>query len=342
MKAFQRGEVQAARALFLQADTAKHAPPITYNIGRCEEMLDHPQAAVDAYEAYVAEAGEAGEYTPAASVALVQIKRRAVQLIVESDPSGANAIVDGRTLAARTPTSVYVTPGRHLVQISFSLGNDRWNDEQSVEANVPGKTERVRLVRTKSAEELSPKAVESEEAKPHGLLGEVGFDIAVLQALGNSTRVYRGGVGEETKIFGLGFGFHGAVGYAITPRFEILFRGFAYIGSEGTPPTFAWGAGPAFSYRLSRDVWIGGGVFGGQATTCRGDCSPNGTIPGRAWGTDLVFAPQLDLSIAVLTMSYGQWVVSVSPSIYVASAPPVGEGDNHMLMIPVSFGLRTF
>src|SRR5262245_59644132 len=122
--AFQNGDFETALAKFREAEAQKPAPAITYNIARTLEQLERPQAAVAAYEAYVAAAGENGEFTSASTLAIAQIKARSTRLRIESQPPGASVVLDGEKLDEKTPTSVLVPRGTHVIELEL----DGWKE----------------------------------------------------------------------------------------------------------------------------------------------------------------------------------------------------------------------
>ena len=92
--------------------------------------------------------------------------------------------------------------------------------------------------------------------------------------------------------------------------------------------------GIAFSVRALPSLWIGAGFLGGRATIHE-VVQDNKTY---RYDTDYVFSPQLEVSYAVLTTRYGQWLFSALPAYFVTTGP----GDNNCLYVPLAFGLRGF
>jgi hypothetical protein len=337
---FEAGDYEGARALFLRADSEHHAPVIVYNVARSEERLDHPQAAVDAYDSYLREAGESGEFATAAALAMAQIRARSPRLRIETTPPGANIFVDAVQAPEKSPTSMLVTIGHHHVVAE----GDGWHAEAEVDATDPSKGATVAIARgpgnygvsaiptsSPSPTHLAPAPESVPISGPHGLI--IGADFSIVAYHFFSKR------GQADTTTGVAPALIADVGYAITPRLEIFLRVLGGIGSEGTPVTLVEGLGPGFSYRLLPALWIGAWCLGGRIES---SYTPSAPLPGEAPGikyfeTGWVFAPEAEVSLSLLQTEYGQWMLSVSPSYYFASPQ-----DNGALFVPMSFGLRTF
>lgn len=338
---FEKGDYEAACALFRRADGEHHAPVIVYNIARSEERLDHPQAAVDSYDAYLREAGESGEFASAAALAMAQIRARSPRLKIETNPPGARVFVDSVEASEKSPTSVLVTVGHHRV----SAEGDGWRGASEIDAIDPTKGATVMLAASGDAQALllvshpqnenakpidapthlapSPESVPIPE--PRGLVFGVSFDI-VGYYLGPAR-------GRPDHTEGVAPALMGDIGYALTPRAEIMLRVLGGIGSEGTPMTLVEGIGPAFSLRVFPPLWIGAACLGGRIESSN---TPSDGVR-RYYETGWIFAPQVEVSYALLQTSYGQWMLNASPGYYFASPE-----DNGAFFIPLGFGLRAF
>ncbi|MEO7114203.1 MAG: hypothetical protein ABI183_27425 [Polyangiaceae bacterium] len=335
---FEAGDYEGARALFLRADSEHHAPVIIYNVARSEERLDHPQAAVDAYDSYLREAGDSGEFATAAALAMAQIRARSPRLRVETSPPGANVFVDAQAAPEKSPTSILVTIGHHHV---VAQGDD-WHAETEVDATDPSKGAIVTLARapgnsavsstsTPTSTHLAPAPETVPISGPNGLVLGMSFSIVAYHFFSKR--------GQADTTTGVAPALIADVGYAITPRVEITLRVLGGLGSEGTPVTLVEGLGPGFSFRALPALWIGAWCLGGRIES---SFTPGEPIPGEAPGpryveTGWVFAPELEASVALFQTDYGQWMLSISPSYYFASPQ-----DNGALFVPMSFGLRTF
>jgi len=337
VKRYRDGDYGGARALFLEADAAHHAPAIVYNIARAEERLGHPQAAVDAYESYLAEAGETGEFTQAAIVAIAQIRGSSRQLRIESKPPGARIFIDGSPTREPAPTRVLVPAGRHHV---VAEGGD-WRTEADVDAG-PSTVETVTLVKPES-----PALAAVPIAAPPGAAGVtpppppagpppetsdgfiLGAEFTVVP------HRFDGTAARRASSFGLAAGLMVDVGYAASDQLLVLGRAHVAVGSKGAPATTLASIGVALSYRAGKAIWIGAAFQGGRALL-PGSQDPNSGQQLR-FDSDYVFCPSLEVSIAVLTRPYGQWLVSFFPGYFFAS-----PADSDVVFLPIGFGLRSF
>ncbi len=335
---YQNGDFEGARALFQRAETEHHAAPIIYNIGRAEERLGHPQAAVDSFEAYVAEAGEKGEFAQAAVVAIARIRGRSGQLRIETKPAGARLFVDGAPTRDAAPTRLLVSVGRHHVVAE----GDGWRAEADVEA-AQSAIVNVSLSQPERASAgagpaplapltMTPLPVPTVVPPP---LPEVsdGF-VAGGQFVIVPHRFDRTANKPYSEL-GLAAGLMLEAGFAPAEQFLVLTRMMLAAGSKGSPATVVASIGVAFTYRVHPVVWLGGAFQGGRALL-PGAFFPMGGEQ-RRFDSDFVFCPGLEVSIAVLTRSYGQWLVSAFPGYYFASPT-----DNDVLVVPVGFGLRSW
>jgi hypothetical protein len=338
VRLYQKGDFEGARRLFKQADAEHHAPPIVYNLGLAEERLEHPQAAVDAYEAYVAEAGDTGEYSATAAVAIAQIKARSTRLRVESKPAGARVFVDGAPLAEPSPTTLLVTSGHHVVVVQ----GDGWRDEKEIETRGAGDLATIGLFAPEPAEppaptpapHAQPAAAQPErpppppspaaEAAPDGFVWGASFAIVPTYLFG----VVTPGADNARPGASIVAGPFIDLGLALTDRFELVFRGLAGIGPDAKP-SYAYMGGPAVSFRVARPLWIGAAFLGGQFET---------RAHGQRYGTDLVFGALAEASLVVLEKPEGQWIASFMPSFLLTEM----HVDNTTIFFPLMFGYRAF
>ena len=336
VRRYQEGDYEGARFLFQQANTEHHAAAIVYNVARAEERLSHPQAAVDAYDAYIAEAGEKGEFTQAAVLALARIRASSPQLHIESKPAGARLFVDGTQARDPAPTRVLVPPGRHHIVAE----GEGWRAETDVEATSPGAVP-VTLV--------APENASTGPAAPPPARGAPARDVgaAAPSARGVSDGFVAGAQfvlvphdfiatkASASSSFGLSAGLLADAGYALTDNLILVGRGLVTVGSKGSPGTVLMGIGVGMSYRVHESIWIGAAFMGGRALL-PGAFNPVGDEQ-RRFDTDYVFCPSLEISVAVLTKPYGQWLLSAYPGYFFASPT-----DNDVFFVPIGFGLRTY
>jgi hypothetical protein len=340
VKRYQDGDFEGARVLFEQANAEHHAPPIVYNIARAEERLGHPQAAVDQYDAYIAEAGEKGEFTQAAVLAIARIRANSRQLRIETKPPGARVFVDGSPTRDPAPTRVLVPTGRHHVVAE----GEGWRGEADVEAGASG-VETVTLARPENGTAnaaspapvpaAAPPIVEAPGASRSALAPPVPDGFVFGSEFAIVPHRFDGTTARRHSSFGLAAGILVEAGYAPAGDFVVLGRALVAVGSKGTPATTLAAIGIAMSYRVRPSIWIGAAFLGGRALL-PGAIAPIGDEQQR-FDTDYVFCPTLEVSVAVLTKPYGQWLVSVFPGYYFAS-----PADNDVFFFPVGFGLRTF
>lgn len=334
---FQKGDYNGARRLFLEADREHHSPVIDYNLALAEERLGYPQAAVDAYQRYLAQSGEGGEFVPAAALAIAQIMARSGRLRIESNPSGGRVFINGLAARDRTPIVTLVPPGHHLVVIE---GDDfRISAEVDVGA---GETKPVLLTRTdgpgaNGADGALGKRLPSADIarSPTELDGVVWGAAFQVVPYGFFSRKSRDGVTEDGAT-GIFVGAAVDVGFAFTQRAVVGLRAFGAVGSEcrGVFDSHIAAAGPMLALRLYDDLWVGTGLYGGNGETCRTE----DPAPVKKYSTDIVFSPMLDISYAVTSRHYGQWLVSAGVGFFFATP----SNDNRLMYAPFGFGPRFF
>jgi hypothetical protein len=241
------------------------------------------------------------------------------------------------------PTRVLVPAGRHHIVAE----GDGWRAEADVEASAGSSAEEtVTLVKPATSEPATPPPpVPSATASgsppvvpppspsaPESPVSEgfvFGAQFQVIPHRFDKT------ADRPHASFGLAAGLMVEAGYAPAERFVLLGRLMGAAGSKGAPATTLGSIGVAFAYRVHRIVWLGAAFQGGRALL------PGAINPApdedRRFDTDYVFCPSLEISIAVIERSYGQWLLSVFPGYYFASPK-----DNDLFYIPIGFGLRTF
>lgn len=353
MRLFQKGDYAGARRLFKQADAAHHAPQTLYNIGLAEERLSHPQAAVDAYEAYVAEVGDKGDLTPAAAIAIAQIKSRSTRLRIDTKPSGARVFVDGTALAEPSPTTYLVPAGHHVVVAQ----GDSWRGEVDLEVSGTGDVLPV-VVKAQPADvpraaepttpppvvppppppnaagpaasatdpggaPIAPPSASTAPAVPNGFVWGAAFALAPYHMLGAepgqpntrpSTQVVAGAILEA--------------GHAVTDRFEFVGRGFVALGPDDAP-SYAVMGGPGISLRVGSSLWLGATFIGGRMET---------RSHGQRYGTGWVFGAMSEITLVITSTESGQWAVGAQPGLLLTDNAP----DNTAFFFPLTFGYRAY
>jgi hypothetical protein len=342
--------------MFLQADKEHHAPVILYNLARAEERLYHPQAAVDAYERYLAEVGATADFVQAAAVAIADLRARSSRVRIESRPPGARIFVDGNPLPEVAPTTVLLSSGTHHV----AAEGDTWRASSDFEGEVGGQ-QTVTIAAPEPNVPVpplvpppvlivpprpSPPELPPAQPGPDGLVFGAEFIGAPflflgarnpIPAIAHGTEYYYPNGNPVTNsgpVFGAEAGMTAEIGYAFTPRAEILIRGLGTLGSTCNTlvQSHIAGVGPAISYRLTDAFWVGGSVLGGSGSTCRG------TRETAAFDTTLALTTTLDFSLAVATHTYGQWFIAASIGYYFADF----RNENPLFYLPVGFGARFF
>jgi hypothetical protein len=343
--AFKRGEYEAARRAFRDAEAAHHDPIIVYNLGRAEERLEHPEAAVHAYETYLAEAGERGEYAPAAALAVAQIKARSGRLRIETTPPGARVFVNGQPVEGTSPLTFLVPVGNQVVTVE----RDAYRATKDVDAQA-GKTSIVSFEATVTEADAGasvadagalvapdaavpatadagppPKPKEERDPILEGFVGGAAFAFVPYMFLKSRVgpNAFTAGGGQAGAV--------GEFGYAFTLRAAILVRGVFSFGPEC--PTFFGahfaGIGPGVTLRVTHDFWIGGSAIIGNGETCR---------DGARFSTDFVFSPLIEFKYSVVSKAYGQWLLGLSVGFFFANP----QNDNSAGYMPITFGPRFF
>lgn len=107
-----------------------------WNIARCEEHRDDPEAALAALGAYLARSDLSPADRAEAAREAQAIRGRPSPLTVVTRPSGAAVWVDGQRVPGVTPVSFAVSPGRHEVKSNDPRLPDSKGLAQSVEASL--------------------------------------------------------------------------------------------------------------------------------------------------------------------------------------------------------------
>lgn len=346
MKLYQKGDYEGARRLFKQADAEHHAPPIVYNLALAEEKLNHPQAAVDAYEAYVAEVGDKGELAASAAVAIAQIKARSTKLRIETKPPGARVFVDGAPIADPSPVTLLVPAGHHVVVAQ----GDGWRAEEDVATEGKGDARTVSLVQPRddspapTAPTAAPIARRPEPDRPpaalpvappeetEGLVWGAAFAIMPCYLLGVDTRdktpAETAATTNARDAASIVAGPLLEIGWALSSDFVFLARGVAGIGPDAKP-SYAFMGGPGLSLRVGSRVWLGATFLGGQLETKAFD---------SRYGTDLVFGAMLEANAVVLRKTHGEWIAGIQPAFLLTRR----DQDNTTFFLPLTFGYRAY
>lgn len=341
--AFQSGDYAAALESFRAADALRHSPSITYNIARSLEKLERPQAAVNAYEAFLGEVGPDNELTAAATLAIAQIKAKSTRLRIESKPPGATVTLDGEVLAEKTPVTLLVKRGRH----ELVLTSGKWREARTYDASGGGGSGEIVFVHTEAPRAPRPRPAAPRLRRPpppeiDGLMGSAGLSLSLYRFIGapeetDSTSKTTADSAPTGLVFGLAFD----IGYALSPRFALLLRGFGGLGSSEKTLASLGALAPSLSFRASRSWWLGAGVAIG-AGAADSDASRRDLVGAQSdasisFQTAFALGPSLELSYVIDQNPGGHWLVSLLPTTLFS----LGGGQS-TLFLPLMAGYRWF
>jgi hypothetical protein len=238
--------------------------------------------------------------------------------------------VDGAALPEVAPVAWLVASGHHVIVAQ----GDGWHAERDLEARGAGDVVEVLL----SAPEIpaAPAATAPPSTglpdrvstpagtAPSGLVAGAAFALVPFRLLGAPQANEGNGEGATQVVVG------GIVeaGYAITERFELLFRGLVAFGRDARPSHTEM-AGPAVSLRVGSRVWLGASFVGGELST---------EAHYRNFHTDFAFGTLLEASYAIVSTEIGEWSIGFHPGCLLTD----GAHTNTAFLFPVSLGYRFF
>ena len=117
-------------------------------------------------------------------------------------------------------------------------------------------------------------------------------------------------------------------GYAVTERFELLFRGLVAFGRDARPSHLTLG-GPGVSLRIGSHVWLGLSFIGGQLST---------EAHFRDYHTEFAFGALAEATYAIVATRYGEWSVGFQPGCLITD----GSNTNTAFLFPFTLGYRFF
>jgi hypothetical protein len=271
--AFRDGRYRDAIRFFEAARKLGGPSSEIWNIARCQQKLDEPEKAAQAFEQYLAESDLSSADRTTATRELDELRRRPSQLSVDTDPPGATFFVDGRPVPSATPAALDVPPGKHAVRIE-SAGYEPV--EQPLEARL-GRAilVSVKLTRSGPIDELDeqPKGVgapETTAVRRFALSAEGGVivldDVAPMATVAahyvfdpESKVLVMAGVRlvgstyqSEADLSTLA---SGAIAYRIGPRFRVGAE--LGVGVAARAPAFATRAALTGSFSLTSALRIG-------------------------------------------------------------------------------------
>ncbi|APR85896.1 Dihydrolipoamide acetyltransferase [Minicystis rosea] len=144
--AFNHGQLERARLLFLSAFRAQHHWQIAGSLGHVEMMLGRHRDAAEHLSMFLRESRDLPNADPRDRVMLTQELERARARIgvvnVSVDRAGAEVFVDGASVGkAPLADPVFVEPGKHLIEIKM----DGYEPQLSAREMAPGATADLKL-----------------------------------------------------------------------------------------------------------------------------------------------------------------------------------------------------
>jgi PEGA domain len=117
---FKAGDYAGALTDFQAADAIKSTPQSQRYVGLCQDNLGHYGEAVTAYESFLtAVPDKMKKEGDEIKARVAVIKAMPAKVHIETTPSGASILADGKTLGT-TPTDVELAPGKHLLHIELA------------------------------------------------------------------------------------------------------------------------------------------------------------------------------------------------------------------------------
>jgi len=197
VRAYKEERYNDAIRFFDEAFRIGGPPTELWNIAKCRLRLDDPEGAAKEIEKYLSQTGLSANDRAEAEQQLHEIEHRPSTVAVESTPSGANVVIDGRrnAPAGTTPATLELAPGSHTVSIEHA-GYEPY--EKSVDARygrsiivdaqlARGDTPLAATTTTTAPEKTKPGA----HGEPHrvSLEGEIGAQFPRFGSIGGSGNV---------------------------------------------------------------------------------------------------------------------------------------------------------
>ena len=117
VRAFREGRWSDALRYFRASYRMGGPPSEIWNVARCQERLDDPEAAGAAIDRYLALADLTAQDRAEAEREVRALRARASTLTITTRPAGALVAIDGRPATGPTPLSVEVPPGLHTIAV---------------------------------------------------------------------------------------------------------------------------------------------------------------------------------------------------------------------------------
>ena len=119
-KKFKAGDFAGALTSFQGAEAIKPAPQAERYIGLCHDNLGHYADAVTFYDKFLAAPpAKMVKETEEIKARVATIKAMPGKVHIESTPSGASILVDGKQMG-NAPADIELTPGKHIVKLELA------------------------------------------------------------------------------------------------------------------------------------------------------------------------------------------------------------------------------
>ncbi|MEO6421078.1 MAG: PEGA domain-containing protein [Polyangiaceae bacterium] len=187
VRAFREGHYRDAIRFFTEAYKLGAPSTELWNIAKCDQKLDEPEEADAALERYLAQGDLSVRDRADATRELQELRRLPSTLSIDSVPSGARILIDGKRPVgnAVTPLTIEVAPGKHHVRV----------DKEGTgvfESDVEARYGRAILVDAKldrdSGSVSAPTAAATGGGRPFSVGIEGGVSVPRLGAYADSLR----------------------------------------------------------------------------------------------------------------------------------------------------------
>jgi len=142
---YGEGDVAGALEKFQAAYAAFPSPKLMFNIGRANDDLGRPVAAMEAFEKFLAEATDASPETIAnANKSASELRRKLGRIRIDCETADAEVNVDGKRAGLTPlPELVWATPGRHQVTAKHAIAAPAIEDVDVAAGSVSTVTMRL-------------------------------------------------------------------------------------------------------------------------------------------------------------------------------------------------------
>lgn len=119
-RAYAEGRYRQAIEYFRSSREAGGPPLEQWNVAKCLERLDEPEAAEKELLRYLDEPGLPSADRYEAQQELADIRKKPAQLTVVTTPPGAQLILDDHHVDRKTPASTEAAPGPHVLLVELA------------------------------------------------------------------------------------------------------------------------------------------------------------------------------------------------------------------------------